>query len=280
MNISQALAEPELKGLDMESPERIKIHAKILSRKKMMRNVFHEFYKTCISLDHKYFGEVSGQRVELGAGVSLFKHYYPEVKITDIKPAGHLDAVIDAQKMDFPDASLRSLFGLNFFHHLPDPNLFFQEFLRVVRPGGGCVLIEPYYGPMAGFMYKRLFATETFDKRDMQWESSARGAMLGANQALSHNIFIRDRKKFERLYPDIEIVLAKPMTNYLQYLISGGLNFKSLCPDALTWLVVLGEKLIYPVARLLALHYVIVLRRKASNHIKGKPEKVSGISRG
>lgn len=274
MNLSQALTEPELKGLDMESPERIKIHAKILSRKKIMRNVFHTFYKTCMSLDRKYFGEVSGQRVELGAGVSLFKQYYPDVKITDIKPAEHLDAIIDAQKMNFPDASVRSLFGLNIFHHIPNPDLFFKEVLRVIPAGGGCVLIEPYYGPVASFMYRRLFASETFDKRDPQWASEKRGAMLGANQALSHNIFIRDRKRFEEQYPEIEIVYHKPMTNYLQYLISGGLNFRSLCPDALAWLITLVEKILYPFSGWLALHYVIVLRKK------GGTGKASRASRG
>lgn len=262
MSLASFLSEPELRGLDIESPERIKLHVKILARKKMMQSVFKAFYKLCMDMDKKYFGDTQGMRVELGAGVSRFNKYYPDVKITDIKPAEHLDAVIDAQRMDFADNSVRALYGLNFFHHLPDPNLFFKEFLRVVSPGGGCVLIEPYYGPIASFMYKRLFATETFDKKEAAWDSASRGAMIGANQALSHNILIRDRKKFTERYPDIEIVKVTAISNYLQYLISGGLNFRQLWPNFLSWMIVLAEWLLYPLKGTLGLHYAVVLRKK------------------
>jgi SAM-dependent methyltransferase len=264
MSLASFLTEPELRGLDVESPERIKLHVKILARKKMMLAVFKGFYKLCVNMDKKYFGDVEGSRVELGAGVSLFNKYYPEVKITDIKPADHLDAVIDAQKMDFEDNSVRALYGLNFFHHLPDPNLFFKECLRVLQPGGGCVLIEPYHGPIGAFMYKRLFATETFDTKEQAWDSASRGAMIGANQALSHNILIRDRKKFAELYPDIEIVKVTAISNYMRYLISGGLNFRQLWPNALSWLVVLAELLMYPFKGIFGLHYALVLRKKSS----------------
>lgn len=262
MSLASFLTEPQLRGLKIDSPERIKLHVKILARKKMMLEVFKEFYKTCTDFDQKYFGNTSGIRVELGAGVSMFNKYYADVEITDIKPAEHLDAVIDAQKMDFKDSSVRALYGLNFFHHLSDPNLFFKEFLRVVQPGGGCVLIEPYYGPIASFFYKRLFTTETFDKKEQAWEFTSRGAMIGANQALLYNILIRDREKFGKLYPEIDIVVITPVSNYLRYLLSGGLNFRQLCPNELGWLVAWAEKILFPLRSILALHFAVVLRKK------------------
>jgi len=266
MSIANFLVEPELRGMDIESPKRIELHSKILARKKMMLEVFQMFYNICIKLDQQYLNDTPGLRIELGAGVSLFNKYYPDVKITDIKPAEHLDAVIDAQKMDFEDSSIHSFFGLNFFHHLPDPNLFFQELLRVVYPGGGCVLIEPYYGPVASFMYNKLFATEIFDKKEKSWNSVSRGAMIGANQALLYNILIRDRAKFLTLYPDLEILKVMPIPNFMRYLISGGLNFRQLCPNSFAWLVVLAEKILYPLKSIFALHYAVVLRKKCDSN--------------
>jgi SAM-dependent methyltransferase len=262
MSIFDYLAESELRGKDIESPDRIELHSKILARKKMVLDVFQMFYDICIQLDQQYFIDTPGLRVELGAGVSLFNKYYQDVIITDIKPAGHLNVVIDAQFMSFKDLSIHALFGINFFHHLPDPNRFFQELLRVVHTGGGCVLIEPYYGPIASMMYKRLFATETFDKKEKLWASNSRGAMIGANQALLHNIIIRDKMKFLDLYPNLEIIKVMTISNYIRYIVSGGLNFRQLCPNSLERLLVLSEKILYPLKDFFALHYAVVIRKK------------------
>jgi hypothetical protein len=54
--------------------------------------------------------------------------------------------------------------------------------------------------------------------------------MEGANQALSYIVFERDRERFERLFPDLEIVEQSWIANYPRYLLSGGLNFRQLLP--------------------------------------------------
>jgi SAM-dependent methyltransferase len=222
--------------------------------------VFRGFYDYCINTDKKYF-QGSGQRIEIGAGVSFFKNIYPEIVSTDIKKADNLDRVLDALDMDLNDNSVRAFYGLNCFHHFPEPRKFFSELQRTLVKGGGCVLIEPYYGPIAAKMYKNLFDTETFDKNQESWESES-GYMLGANQALSYIVFVRDKKKFEKEYPGLEIVRIKVMNNYLRYLISGGLNFRSLLPTFMSPVIKLTEFVISPFNRLLGLHYAIVIRKK------------------
>jgi SAM-dependent methyltransferase len=265
MSPLELLTEPELRGLDLDSPVRIAIHRKILARKPMIRGVFADFYHLCRQLDERFFGHTPGQRVELGAGVSLFRDYYPDVLVTDVVPAEHLDAVVDAQNTHFAAGTVRAVYGLNCFHHFPDPGRFLRELSRILHPGGGCVLVEPYYGRIASLLYRRIFASETFDTLVPGWarDASASGAMVGANQAASYVVFVRDRERFTSLFPELEIVCQRPIPNYLRYLLSGGLNFRPLVPAVLSPPLSLLEVVLSPLTSILALHYVIVLRKRA-----------------
>jgi SAM-dependent methyltransferase len=173
--------------------------------------------------------------------------------------------------MDLPDESVRAFYGINCFHHLPEPRKFFGELKRVLVPGGGAVLIEPYYGPFASFLYRYIHKQEHFDKTQPVWESGEdpRHYMSGANQALSYIVFIRDRDVLTSEYPDLEIVHIETIGNYLRYLLSGGVNFKPLIPNWLSWAVSGTESLLRPVQWLTALHYALVLRKSiplADNH--------------
>ena len=50
-----------------------------------------------------------------------------EVLATDVITAPHLDRVINAEAMDFPDKSVKVIYGQNCFHHFPHPGRFFHE---------------------------------------------------------------------------------------------------------------------------------------------------------
>jgi SAM-dependent methyltransferase len=237
------------------------LHRDILRSKPMIYGVMGEFYRACRSLDEEFLSG-DGLRIEIGAGSSLMKDFQPEVQVTDIKPATFLDRVLDAQRMDLADGSVRAVYAINCFHHLPEPDRFFSELERVLVPGGGCVLIEPYFGPLAAFLYRRLFTTERFDPADPSWDgSSGQGAMTGANQALSYIIFQRDASEFARKHPRLAIVERRRLHNYLRYLSSGGLNFRQLVPNLATGVLRGVERVLTPVDHLLALHHAVVLRR-------------------
>ena len=260
--VRDSLHEPRLKDVDVDSDQLLVIHRAILQEKPMMSQVFKEFYDLCINLDRQYFSG-DAKRVEIGAGVSFFKKLYPEIVSTDIKRADNLDMVLDAQNMALPDLSAKAFYGLNCFHHFPEPCKFFDELKRVLVPGGGCVLIEPYFGLVAERFYQNVHEVETFDSTQAEWENSALGFSSNANQALSYIVFVRDREKFERLYPELEIVVQRPIHNYLRYLLSGGLNFRQVLPSWTSPLIKLAETLLIPVSRVLALHHVIVVRKRA-----------------
>ena len=116
----------------------------------------------------------------------------------------------------------------------------------------------------ASLLYPRLFRSEGFDKAYERWDTPQSGPMHGANQALAYLVFVRDRERFERLFPQLEIVAIEPMRNGLRYLLSGGLNFRQLLPDAADGMLRAIERWLAPAARALALHQVIVLRKRSS----------------
>jgi len=261
VKIRRKLTDPRLAGVDYNSDELLKKHRRILNEKKMIRDVFIEFYDECIDADRRFLkGE--GIKVEIGAGTSFFKSKYPEIISSDIKYEEFIDMVVDAQSMPFDDNTVRAFYGINCFHHLPEPEKFFTELNRCLIKGGGCILIEPYHGIIASIFYKRVFDTEYFNKHQTQWNDKHNQIMLGANQALSYIIFCRDREKFVKEYPDLEIVYTRPFKNYLRYLLSGGLNFRQICPQFLSPVVKGIELLLIPFIKIFALHYMIVIRKK------------------
>lgn len=260
--ILKFLREPSLEGIPLDSAARLSSHQAVLARKKMLMEVFREFHKLFDEQDKRWF-DAEGLRVELGSGVAPMKLSYPDVMATDILPAPGLDHVLDAQQMDLADGSVRVIFAQNCFHHFPDPDAFFGELERVLAPGGGAVLLEPYYGPLAGFMYRRLFTSESFEPESPDWKTPVDGPMSGANQALSYMVFVPDRQVFEERYPRLQIVHETVCDNYLHYVLSGGLNFRSLVPGWSMPLVRLLERSLRPWGSLLALHHVVILKKQA-----------------
>lgn len=256
------LREPSLRELNVDGAGRLDVHGRILTGKRMLRDVFIEFHHRFDELDNSYFsGE--GIRLEIGAGVAPMRDTFPDVLATDVVASGSLDRQLDAQAMDLQPQSVRAVFGQNCFHHLSKPALFFGELERILVPGGGAILLEPYHGPLASFLFKRLFNTEGFDKNYGSWETSSTGPMNGANQALSYIVFERDRTLFEEKFPNLEIAHQERCSNYLKYLLSGGLNFRQLAPDWTGPIITGTQWLLTPLDRWLSLHHIVVLRKPA-----------------
>jgi SAM-dependent methyltransferase len=133
----ELLKEPMTRSLDVNASEMSIAHRQVLLKKHCLRRLFQGFYAQCHELDQQHFGTCEGMRVEIGSGSSIIKEFLPDVTTTDIKPLPFVDMVVDAQDMPFENNSVRALYGINVFHHLPQPRSFFKELNRVLQPGGG-----------------------------------------------------------------------------------------------------------------------------------------------
>lgn len=255
------LVEPDVVGCAIDGPERFTAHRAVLARKPLIRGVFVEFHHLFDRLDRALLSG-DGDVIELGAGVFPVRETYPHVLATDVVDAPGLDRVLDAQSMDLPDASVRAFYLQNAFHHFPDPSRFFAELERTLMPGGGGIIIEPHDGALARAIYPRLFASERYDRTDPSWTYDASGPMTGANQALSYLIFDRDIARFRREHPRLDVVHRDALGNWVRYLASGGLNFRPVVPGPVQPLLGLAEAALRPLRSALALHRVIVLRRR------------------
>ena len=146
------LRDPLLNGMDVDGGQRLELHRVMLQRKRMLQVVFAESHHLCKSLDRQLLSG-KGMEIELGAGIAPMKESYADVLATDVVKSPQSDRILDGEAMDLADNSVRTIYGQNCFHHFPHPDRFFKELGRVLTPDGGAILLEPYYGPAATFMY-------------------------------------------------------------------------------------------------------------------------------
>ena len=253
----------KVKDTDVDSAELSLLHSSIIKKKTLLRSAFKTFYIDMSEACDKFLCK-DGLEIELGSGVGFFKDFRKQVITSDIRPGLEYDMDLDATNMELDDNSIRCIYAINVLHHLTHPNKFFKELIRVLKKNGGCILIEPHNGFVSRFLHTYIHKDEYFDTKELNWDKdSAKGALSNANQALSHNIFIRDKLIFEKNYGDkLEVIYTKYEINGLRYILSGGLNFKQIFPSFLLPILILLEKVIQPFARFWTPYKMTVIKKK------------------
>ncbi|QDC96503.1 class I SAM-dependent methyltransferase [Candidatus Methylopumilus universalis] len=261
--LRKALSEPKILKISVNDIDLLKEHRKILVTKPLLKSAFVSFYSEMVFLADKFFLK-TGKEIELGSGAGFFKHYRSKVITSDIRKDKKIDIELNAEKMHLSNCSIRCFYAINVFHHIPNPKNFFSELVRVLKPGGGCILIEPHNGFFSALVHRNLHSDEYFDPNAKKWANqNINGPMSGANQALSYIVFERDLSAFKKEYGDkLEIVYKGFTSNALRYLLSGGLNYRQLVPSFLEPVLYFIEKLMSPIIRFWSLHQIIVIRRK------------------
>jgi hypothetical protein len=89
-------------------------------------------------------------------------------------------------------------------------------------------MIEPWVTRLSRVIWTRLHH-EPFDEGAREWAFPAAGPLSGANIALPWIIFARDRARFARDYPLLEVRSVEPCMP-LRYAVSGGVSMRALMP--------------------------------------------------
>lgn len=222
--LRSALAHPLTRGADLDSPATTALRREIIRSKPFLRKIYDEWYAT-LAADVPA-GE--GRVLELGSGAGYLRDFLPDVVTSEIFSCPGIDVVLDGQRMALADDALRAIVMTDVFHHLPDARAFFREATRTVRAGGVVAMIEPWVTTWSKLVYTKLHH-EPFRPDAERWDFPTTGPLSGANGALPHIVFERDRAIFEREFPQWTIETVRPFMP-LRYLVSGGVSMRSLVP--------------------------------------------------
>jgi SAM-dependent methyltransferase len=251
--------------INLNSDERFIFHKKNLENKPLLQSCYNEFYEKIIELEKKFLDTslIEKKKIEIGSGVGFIKKFDQKIITSDIIKNPLTDMQIDACNLPFDDNSISTLIGIFCFHHFSDPNKFLIGITNKLAKGGVCILIEPYYGLFARYFYKKVHDTEYFNENEDfdQLIKYKKTSMENANQAMSYIFFKKNVRYFKKNYPNLSIKYEYVFSNYLRFLFSGGLNFRSLLPSFSKKILKILEILLFPIKKFLGLHYIIVIKK-------------------
>lgn len=223
----------------------------------LVRRMYREWHQ----MIRQRLSAVSGLTVELGSGFGSLRETIPGVVLTDVESTPWSDEAVDAENMPYGDGSVANLVLVDVFHHLARPRRFFDEAARVLAPGGRIVILDPYCSPVSTVAY-RLFHRERTDLNAPALEDdlSVGASPLDSNQARATLVFFRYLDQFERSWPQLAVLERKRLA-LLAYPLSGGFGGRRLAPGFTHRPLAAAERLLQPLAQLLAFRCLILLER-------------------
>lgn len=253
--LRRLLAHPLTASLSVDDPATTELRNQVIASKPFLRSIYDEWYRML----SQELPAKEGPVLELGSGAGYCERFIPNLITSEIFLCSRARVVADAQKIPFADGSLRAIIMTDVLHHMPHVERFFAEASRCLRPDGKILMIEPWVTPWSQFVYTRLHH-EPFRTDATDWSFSSTGPLSGSNSAMPWIVFVRDRNKFETLFPELLIERIRPFLPF-RYLISGGVGLRSLMPG-FTHDVWAGlERMLEPQMPHLAMFAFVSLRR-------------------
>jgi SAM-dependent methyltransferase len=251
------LAHPSTRGVDIDDPRLVSLRRRLIREKTFLRRVYEEWYASIAAALPSGDGPV----LELGSGGGFLDESVAGLITSELQECPHVRVVLDGQELPFAAASLRAIVMIDVLHHLPESRRFVREAARCIRRGGRVVMIEPWVSAWSSLVYTRLHH-EPFRPEAEAWEFPPGGPLSAANMALPWIMFVRDRARFEREFPEWRVVSIKPFMP-VRYLLSGGVSMRALAPSWTFGLWRAFERLLHPLAHRLGMFVEIVLERTA-----------------
>ncbi|MEA5511672.1 methyltransferase domain-containing protein [Crocosphaera sp. UHCC 0190] len=240
------------------SEEILKEHKVIWQKKPILRVLYTQWYQEIAAK------LIPGNTLELGGGTGNFKEFAPNVISSDIVPLPWIDVVADAQNLPFEDQSLDNIVMFDVLHHIENVTLFFNEAIRVLRPGGRVAMMEPYISFASWPVYHFLHPEPVDFKQDplVFVQPSPHRQPFDSNQAFATILFEKEFHKFKDRYPQFAKIYHRRMA-FFAYPLSGGFEKPSLLPMSLLKLTLTLEKRLCFLSEFLAFRVLVVLEKRA-----------------
>ena len=256
----ELLKMPETKHIknteDIDDVQTTALHRNIIRKKGFLHKLFLENYRI---FKENIKDIPDGLKIELGSGGGFLKEVINDVITSDVLELPDVDKVFFAEKIPYQDESVAVFFLLDTLHHIKEPDKFFSEVNRCLKPGAKIIMIEPTNTLFSRFFFKHIH-DEQFDENQEKWIVDGEGRLADANIAMPWIIFIRDREKFLTKYPDLEILQINKHTPF-RWFLSGGLSYRQFVPSASFGFFTKIEKLLSPFDNILCSFMTIVIKK-------------------
>ncbi|MBN2574029.1 MAG: class I SAM-dependent methyltransferase [Deltaproteobacteria bacterium] len=257
-------ATPELSPAVRESTlARFAEHRRAWDANPALRACYARWYQLlCSALPPRELGAW----VELGSGPGFAAEFIPEMILTDIVQAPWHARRAAAEALPFADGEIGALVLFDVLHHVAAPVRFFAEAVRVLRPGGRVLLVEPYISPLSRVIYGR-FHPEGVDMSvdplvTPPVAHEEKDPFL-SNQALPTLLFCRKHvRRFLAMFPQLAVSRVERFAG-LAYPATGGLSRRPLLPLGL-WKALFALESILPefVFRLFGFRLFVIVERR------------------
>jgi SAM-dependent methyltransferase len=236
----------------------IERHRAVWQAKPSLRAVYADYHRRIRSQ------LVPGPVLEIGGGSGNLREALPDAVAMDIQWAPWLSLVADAQDLPFADAAFGNIVMLDVFHHLPHPVVFLREAMRVLRPGGRLIMIEPNISPVSWLLFKALHEEPVKMAEDPFGASpQSSDSPYDSNQALPYLVFLRGAERLKEAVPNLRIV-ARDRFSLWAYPLSGGFQPWSLMPIGLVKPLLSVENWLSPwLGRWIGFRLMVVAERTA-----------------
>jgi SAM-dependent methyltransferase len=236
------------------SEELLRQHKIIWEQKPILRALYTAWYEEIVAQ------LAPGRTLELGGGSGNLKEFAPNVVSTDIVPLPWLDAVADAQNLPFDNQSFDNIVLFDVLHHIENVTLFFNEALRVLRPGGRVAMMEPYISLASWPIYHFIHPEPVnFQQNPLDIvEPSPERKPFDANQTFATVLFEQQYSLFQKKYPQFTKRYHHRLS-FWAYPLSGGFDHPSLLPMKFLKPVLALENALSFLSRILAFRILVVL---------------------
>jgi SAM-dependent methyltransferase len=208
----------------------------------------------------------SGKEIlEIGAGAGISKNFLTNLEILrtdylDWEQSSEISSRIDAENLPYIDGSFDFVFGVDMIHHLNRPYIALSECIRVTKPGGKIIFIEPYVSFFSYPIYKLFHEENTTFRYNFEFHGMNSDPQEG-DQGIGKAMFVnvKNLQKLLKEYKniiDIKLKLIDPFS----FFATGGLTKPIKTGERLIKFLLLLEKLIpSQLMKILASRMIIII---------------------